>query len=913
MSYPDLCTEARLIVAKSDANDRGKWLPLHFHLLDTAGIMSRLINIWLSPAARQALAGGLDSDTLCQVAAFLALAHDLGKATPAFQQKIVGCIDDKRGRMEQYGLSIPALPNAQESPHPLAGEALLRDAGVPEGIASIVGAHHGRTVKLKPDFDVYQLKCLCDNYWGRGEGAGWRRVQTEYINWALTGSGFGSASKLPVLSLPVQMLLTGLLIMADWIASCTRHFPLIDIDDLNPAYDPTRVDAAWSRLGLQEGWTPEGGIPLDELCQRRFCFDRPNVLQTQTMRLVNEASQPGLMIIEAQMGSGKTEAALLAAELMSDGMNGPKRGGIFFGLPTQATANGIFDRVRAWGESQTKCIPATIKLAHGAAELNESYAQLMKYGGSMASLDVDGDSGMMVNEWFRGPKQALLSDFVVGTVDQLLMLALKQRHVMLRHLGLCGKVVIVDECHAYDAYMNQYLEAALQWLGVYRVPVILLSATLPSERRGALIDAYLHRRSKKDSAPWRTCRDYPLLTWTDGGEVYQRALTADATTLNVAIERLSDGEGDETLSARLQGALCEGGCAGIIVNTVRRAQELARMIRERFPDFTVLLLHAQYILPDRTEKEKQLLRRVGPKSTSKDRNQLIIVGTQVCEQSLDLDFDLLITELCPMDLLLQRMGRLHRHGYHDAERPRPLQNPRCLVLGADETLSRGSVAVYGEYLLLRTRALLPSSVVLPDDIPRLVQDIYDDSILLPQTPEGYAEAREKHIANQSKRRKNANTFRLKLPEPTGFAELDTLDNLLEAGLATEEQGQQAVRDGDPSIEVLVLRQSGNGLQTLVGGEYYCADHVPNESTCREIAAQKLRLPHALCVPWIADKVIDELTVRRKALREWLQSPWLRGQLFLLLDENSAAELCGITLRYERDYGLIVEEVPHASH
>ena len=248
---------------------------------------------------------------------------------------------------------------------------------------------------------------------------------------------------------------------------------MIDIDGPTPAYDPMRVEVVWSRLGLQKGWTPEGGIPLDELCQKRFHFDRPNALQAQVMRLVDEAAQPGLLVIEAQMGSGKTEAALLAAELMSDGMSGPERSGIFFGLPTQATANGIFERVRAWGETQTEYMPATIRLAHGAAELNESYARLMEHGGSIASLDADGDGGLMVHEWFRGRKQALLSDFVVGTVDQLLMLALKQRHVMLRHLGLCGKVVVIDECHAYDAYMSQYLEAALQWLGAYRVPVMV--------------------------------------------------------------------------------------------------------------------------------------------------------------------------------------------------------------------------------------------------------------------------------------------------------------------------------------------------------------------------------------------------------------------------------------------------------
>ena len=912
MIRPELCEEAKLIIAKSDSEDRGKWLPLHFHLLDTAGIMSRLINLWLSPAARQAMAGEMDTDTLCRVATFLALIHDLGKATPAFQQKIVGCVHGIWERMDQHDLVIPTLPNAKESPHPVTGETLLRDAGVPAGIASIVGAHHGRTAKQKPDSDVYQLRCLRDNYWGKGENALWRQVQEEYLNWALAGSGFNSVSELPVLPVTTQMLLTGLLIMADWIASGTRYFPLIDIDALTTSYDPARVEMAWSRLGLQEGWTPEGGIPLDELCQERFEFS-PNVLQAQVMQLVADAVQPGLLVIEAQMGSGKTEAALLAAELMSDGMSGPKRGGIFFGLPTQATANGIFDRVMAWGESQSEYTPATIRLAHGAADLNENYARLMEQGGSMASLDADGDGGMMVHEWFRGRKQALLSDFVVGTVDQLLMLALKQRHVMLRHLGLCGKVVIIDECHAYDAYMSQYLEAALQWLGAYHVPVILLSATLPCERRGALIDAYLNRRRKKDSASWRNRRDYPLLTWTDGGQVCQQTLTVDTPPLNVAIERLPDADVDETLIARLRAALCEGGCAGIIVNTVRRAQELARMLREHFPDFTVMLLHAQYILPDRAEKESELLKRVGKKSTAKNRDRLIVVGTQVCEQSLDLDFDILVTEICPMDLLIQRLGRLHRHRHHDSERPRPLRKPHCLVLGADEMLSGGSTAVYGEYLLLRTRALLPEYIVLPDDIPKLVQNTYDDSISLPQIPEGYAEVREKHNIHESERRKYANTFRLKLPDPTGFASLDTLDNLLDAGLSTEAQGQQAVRDGDPSIEVLVLRQCGDAFQTMAGEACYYADHVPDDKACREIAAQKLRLPHALCVPRMADKVIDALTAQRDALREWLQSPWLRGQLFLLLDENGKAEICDKQLRYDRNYGLIVEEVPHASH
>ncbi len=127
----------------------------------------------------------------------------------------------------------------------------------------------------------------------------------------------------------------------------------------------------------------------------------------------------------------------------------------------------------------------------------------------------------------RGNKQALLANFVIGTVDQLLLAALAQKHVMLRHLGLAGKVVIIDECHAYDTYMNCYLDRALEWLGWYKVPVILLSATLPARRRAELVEAYQQKKAVPD-APWKTSCGYPLLTWTDGAEVKQTAIPPDA-------------------------------------------------------------------------------------------------------------------------------------------------------------------------------------------------------------------------------------------------------------------------------------------------------------------------------------------------------------------------------------------------
>ena len=179
----------------------------------------------------------------------------------------------------------------------------------------------------------------------------------------------------------------------------------------------------------------------------------------------------------------------------------------------------------------------------------------------------------------------------------------------------------------------------------------------------------------------------------------------------------------EAIPAILEINLASGGCAGVILNTVSRAQKCASELRERGWD--VLLLHSHFIATDRATLEQEILQRIGRDSQSTDRNRLVVVGTQVLEQSLDIDFDVLVTDLCPMDLLLQRIGCLHRK----SNRPRleNLRTPRCYVIGAGEKeLDRGSRAVYGDWLLLRTRSLLPDRIVIPSQIPNLVQETYGD-------------------------------------------------------------------------------------------------------------------------------------------------------------------------------------------
>ena len=308
MTEMGLSSAAAAIIAKTDSDGEGGWLPLYYHLLDTARVIERLLVNWLPPAACQTMAGDLGEEKLFRVVVFLALVHDLGKATPAFQRKVAGLIENGLARLEQEGMGIPIMSNAKASPHALAGETLLIEAGVPNSLAAIIGAHHGQPTNGTDaiDIEINQLEAYKINYRGHGDSEKvWRQIQQEYLNWALELSGFSSVDELPFLSVPAQVLITGLLIMADWIASGTRYFPLISSDDFEMPYDMSRIDRAWERLSLSPAWMPDDFPGIDALCAARFGF-MPNELQRAVMEIAADAKNPGILIVEAQMGAGKT-------------------------------------------------------------------------------------------------------------------------------------------------------------------------------------------------------------------------------------------------------------------------------------------------------------------------------------------------------------------------------------------------------------------------------------------------------------------------------------------------------------------------------------------------------------------------------------------------------------------------------
>lgn len=367
--------KTRLLAGKTDPENTSLWLPLWMHLWDTAGIMERLVRQWLPESAKRAM-GFEREEALLAHARFLGGIHDIGKATVAFQANILCTLPEARQRLEMLTPLDCPEQNRRESPHARAGEAILLWNDCPGGLASIVGAHHGRLQSCAAVDD--QLECWESNYYPKGQEKVWQGFWTELLMTVLQDCGFDDTAELYDLDPQEEVLLTGLLIMADWIASNTEYFPLIPVEELGSMEDyPARVDRAWKKLALPFPWEAQPGIADPQEFAVRFGF-APNAVQRAVLEAVDTAAEPGILILEAQMGVGKTEAALAAAEIMASRFG---LGGVFFGLPTQATANDIFPRLLGWADTQTEeTLPQAIKLAHGMAELNENYLRLQGRG-----------------------------------------------------------------------------------------------------------------------------------------------------------------------------------------------------------------------------------------------------------------------------------------------------------------------------------------------------------------------------------------------------------------------------------------------------------------------------------------------------------------------------------------------------
>jgi CRISPR-associated endonuclease/helicase Cas3 len=839
-------TDCNYLWAKKSKTDF-LYLPVLMHLLDTEAAILILYNNTISENLKTMLEEETSGSTV-SVLRFIALCHDLGKISPSFQRK-----KSNNKALDEFlasasgDLDIFYGSDGGKCPHNLISQQIVEKMGVNTSVSCILGGHHG-TFGSSCELKSYSDAC--------GFNPPWCDVQKAFFDYAVQCSGFDIIN---VLSKKAQVLLTGLLITADWLSSNEEIFPLLPADE-QVIFDETflnrRNEFAENKITdifklPNVEW--QSGI-RERIYNERFGFSA-NEFQKAVTESAASILSPGIMIIEAPMGCGKTEAALAAAEIFAENTGAS---GIYFALPTQATSDGIFSRILEWVKRLGGM--HNIVLAHGKAIFNMEFMSLP------TSDSFDGeDNGAFAESWFNGRKKSLLANFGVGTIDTILKAAQRSKHVVLAHLGLAQKIVIIDECHAYDAYMSEYLNRLLYFLGVYKVPVIILSATLPYKKRSELISAYTRQKAALQNL------NYPLITYSDGDNVIEHTDIKMCGKKEIAVLKSDNFD----LSAFLTDKLSGGGSAAIIMNTVKCAQKTAEILREKFGD-DVMLIHSRFLPEDRAKKEAYLKSMIGKSGKFKPTDRFIVVGTQVIEQSLDIDFDLMITQIAPMDLFLQRIGRLHRH---NRLRPEKLLKPMCVVLESEDDF-KSSEIIYGEYLLLKTQSLLSDYITLPDDISVLVNKVYSEEA--EEFSESYNGFQDKIVEKQRK----AKAFLLQEIKESKYN-----PDLKDFSYNSQTDTEAGVRDGNSGLEVIMVKAS-----ELTG--------IPDNDRAKNIAKKLMRLPIGLSTP----KILSELERRSIQHSQWLKSPWLCGMVFMTLDENNETEIEGYRIKYSKEEGLIYERI-----
>lgn len=606
-------------------------------------------------------------------APLVAASHDIGKVSPYFYEKIRQACTPSECDLEALPGINPTL-EGKWGGHAGVSQVTAKANDVPTFIPEILGQHHGFSppvAGLRANDDIFggpswqrerealvaELKLLL--------GTDWPRVDSE----------------------AQARLLAGLTSVADWIGS-GEHFE-----------DPS---VPWEH-NVGRALSSAGFVPP---------IYRPNLSFQQVFgfaarpaqeKLIGAVTGPGVYVLEAPMGLGKTEAALYVAYRM---LETGQACGIYFALPTQLTSNKIYERFNEFLSSilADDCQHRSL-LLHGNAWL----------------LDTEmGEEGRPGGAWFNHAKRGLLAPFAVGTLDQALMAAMNVKHGFVRAFGLAGKVVILDEVHSYDAYTGTLLDALVNLLRALHCTVIILSATLTRERRQQLL-----------GSTWASDDDYPLITAAPAnGEVKElsvpkefgqsvtvRLLDQDDLAIQESIERASQGQ--QVLW---------------IENTVAAAQQRYLDLAARASELGLAcgLLHSRYTAEHRNHIEERWVSLFGkPGWAERQKQGRILVGTQVLEQSLDIDADFLVSRFAPSDMLLQRIGRLWRH----ATTPRAASaiceawllapNLECAIASPLQTF--GSTAfVYSPYVLCRSLEAWQgvSSLNLPQDIRPLIEQTY---------------------------------------------------------------------------------------------------------------------------------------------------------------------------------------------
>lgn len=689
----------------------------------------------------------LSSALYPQGAHFAAATHDIGKVSPTFVEKLRrACTPGLCDLSELAGIN-PQLESAWGG-HAGVSQLTAQMLGAPEFVPEILGQHHGFSPALAG------LRAQDEQFGGKAWQAERERL-VEALESALQ-SGW------PLISGVAQArLVAGLTSVSDWIGS-GEYFENPQLpweENICKA-----LDAA--------GFVPpqyKSGMSFNDV----FGF-MPRFAQSA---LIDQVHSPGVYVLEAPMGLGKTEAALFAAyQMLSTG----QASGVYFALPTQLTSNKIFERFNGFLQSiLTDDCP---------------HRSLLLHANAWQVTDV-GEEGRPGGAWFNQAKRGLLAPFAVGTIDQALMAAMNVKHGFVRAFGLAGKVVILDEVHTYDAYTGTLLDALVALLRDLQCTVIILSATLNQDRRSQLLGSEL------------SATGYPLIT----------ACPQDSSVQEVELSSESGQpfqlqlQADDRLAVEQALACAEQGQQVLwIENTVAEAQQRYLDLAARAHELGVTcgLLHSRFTADDRQAIEDHWVNQFGkPGWDKRGEHGRILVGSQVLEQSLDIDADFLVSRFAPTDMLLQRFGRLWRHS--DTPRASSAQRQCCLLApelsAAIEQPGKAfgsSAYVYSPYVLCRSLEVWQGceQVILPDDIRPMIEETY-----VARAETGPMSQWLYELDNGTRWRTGRNALRQlarvtlaeagnTLPESkaqTRYSETDNLELLLLRSIKRDREGQQA--------------------------------------------------------------------------------------------------------------------------
>jgi CRISPR-associated endonuclease/helicase Cas3 len=688
----------------------------------------------------------------------LAALHDLGKITPGFQRKCEvwlrenGLLDIARNGV---------WDTAMESDHGKVTHAAVQkffdnngvDRRTSKFLSAVLGGHHGR---LSPPNDggYTPRKAITEER----SGIEWEKERNKAADAVLSqfevklkGLAIDDAS-------PALWWLTGLTSVADWIGSDERYFPVEG--GMEP---PKTVEVASTCLD-EIGWVrPQivRGLSFHDLfhdAQKPHIQFAPNKMQSAALSTITDR---GVYVIEAPMGMGKTEAALGSAyNLLAAG----KARGIYFTLPTQATSNRMHLRM---AEFVKRIAPDAVgsKVIHGNSWLLD---QKLALSPAPTAQGVE-ENAEIGRDWFSSAKRALLAPFGVGTVDQALLGIVAAKHFFVRHFALAGKVIILDEIHSYDLYTGTLIDRLIEALEGLGCTIIVLSATLSRKRRGQIVSI------ADENVTSATKEPYPFITGRREGSLIKPVDAPPPDSRDVEISFKS--EADAVIEA-VETAL-KGGCILWVCDTVDSAQRVyCHFSRRNDVDFPVGLLHSRFPFWRREQLENEWMNRLGKDSST--RCGSLLISTQIVEQSVDLDADLLITELAPTDMLLQRMGRLWRHNREN----RPVSNPRMCIIEEQKSLDEfrqmdpkaivkalgGKAQVYSPYVLLRSLEVWKKRkrVKIPGQIRDLIESTYKERA---REPSAWKKLFDDRFATDSGRKflanRNSNLWQVALEDEEG--------------------------------------------------------------------------------------------------------------------------------------------------